>query len=447
MTLFQLLRFRYSNMLGVLTVWLWAALAYACSAQKTLVLVENYGVKETHSMFLSSLSASGHELTYKMADDSTLTVFQFGELLFDNVIVLAPSTQDFGGDLNSAVFAEYVDAGGNILVVADSTIGDAIRDFGYECGVEFEEAGTRIIDHLNYDINDEGTHSRLYIDPKQVLNNKLITGGTPTNPLLFDGVGMLLDDENELLMSVLSATSTAYSFFPNDKITEHPDAVGKSTSLITALQARNNARVTFVGSLAMLSDKFLLSSVQKAGTDKVYNNNGNAQLMESLLNWTFKKVGVLRISEVQHHLEGEKEAPPFYTVMENVVYKIKIEENVKGNWVEFKNSDVQMEFVRIDPFVRVNLGKEKGYYVSKFKLPDVYGVFQFKVNYKRQGYTFLSSATQVPVRPLKHNQYERFIPVAYPYYVSAFSMMIGVAIFSFVFLHYKEPAQTKQKSQ
>ena len=45
---------------------------------------------------------------------------------------------------------------------------------------------------------------------------------------------------------------------------------------------------------------------------------------------------------------------------------------------------------------------------------------------------------QVSVRPLQHTQYERFIPSAYPYYASAFSMMFGVVIFSVVFLHFRE---------
>lgn len=51
--------------------------------------------------------------------------------------------------------------------------------------------------------------------------------------------------------------------------------------------------------------------------------------------------------------------------------------------------------------------------------------------------------SQVSVRPLQHTQYERFIPSAYPYYVSAFSMMVGVFLFSFVFLYYKEDTKTK----
>lgn len=120
-----------------------------------------------------------------------------------------------------------------------------------------------------------------------------------------------------------------------------------------------------------------------------------------------------------------------------------------------------------------------GKYSVQFKLPDVYGVFQFKVDYNRLGYTHLYSSTQVrfiihfktfciylssqhfhsdlprlliftdsfvipqvSVRPLQHTQYERFIPSAFPYYASAFSMMAGLFVFSFVFLHMRE----KEKS-
>ena len=95
------------------------------------------------------------------------------------------------------------------------------------------------------------------------------------------------------------------------------------------------------------------------------------------------------------------------------------------------------------PLLVMGLGSSPGgKYSVQFKLPDVYGVFQFKVDYNRLGYTHLYSSTQVSVRPLQHTQYERFIPSAYPYYASAFSMMLGLFIFSVVFLHMKE----KEKS-
>jgi oligosaccharyltransferase complex subunit beta len=79
------------------------------------------------------------------------------------------------------------------------------------------------------------------------------------------------------------------------------------------------------------------------------------------------------------------------------------------------------------------------------KLPDVYGVYQFKVDYNRVGFTKLYHSSQVSVRPLEHTQYERFIVSAFPYYTSAFSMMIGLFLFSFVFLHYKEVEKKKEE--
>ena len=93
----------------------------------------------------------------------------------------------------------------------------------------------------------------------------------------------------------------------------------------------------------------------------------------------------------------------------------------------------------------MTLNNKKGHFEGKFKVPDVYGVFQFKVDYVRQGLTRLYSTTQFSVRPLRHNQYERFIQSAYPYYASSFSMMLGVFVFSIVFLHFKE--ETKSKAE
>ena len=55
-------------------------------------------------------------------------------------------------------------------------------------------------------------------------------------------------------------------------------------------------------------------------------------------------------------------------------------------------------------------------------------------------------SVQISVIPLRHDQYERFISSAYPYYASAFSMMAGVCIFSMVFLHYKEE-EVKKKTE
>ena len=218
---------------------------------------------------------------------------------------------------------------------------------------------------------------------------------------------------------------------------------GKGTVLVAGLQARNNARVVFSGSIDMFSDKLFMAGVSSANGKKA-DKSGNQALAISLVRWCFKLSGVLRVKGVNHHLEGEQSPPAIaYTVEDKAVYSIDIEEYVNGKWVAYNGKDVQMEFVRIDPFVRLTLENQNGHFEGKFKIPDTYGVYQFKVEYVRTGLTRLVSTTQYSVRPWRHDQYERFISSAYPYYASAFSMMLGVVMFSVVFLHHQEKPKTE----
>jgi len=63
---------------------------------------------------------------------------------------------EFGGSVDVAAITGFIDGGGNVLVAASSDIGEAVRDLASECGVEFDETKTAVIDHLNYDVSDPG---------------------------------------------------------------------------------------------------------------------------------------------------------------------------------------------------------------------------------------------------------------------------------------------------
>ncbi|CAB3985137.1 Dolichyl-diphosphooligosaccharide--glycosyltransferase 48 kDa subunit [Paramuricea clavata] len=414
-------------------------------AGKVLVLVDNINVQDTHSIFLNSLKEKGFELTIKPADDASLSLSKYGEFLYDHLLLLSPSVEEFGGSISVGAITEFIDAGHNILVVGSSDIGDPIRELAGECGVEFDEEKTAVIDHISYDASDEGEHTKILSAPSNLLKSPLIVGETPAEPLLFKGVGMTVDPDNPLLLEVLTASSSSYSYHADVPISEYPHAVGKSTLLITAMQARNNARVVFAGSLDFFSDEYYQSSVQFATSGGAkFPKSGNQQVATALANWVFKERGVLRVGQVKHHLVGETSPPAAYTIGDDVMYSIEIQELVNGKWVAFKGDDVQMEFVRIDPFVRTTLKRKDNKFYVQFKLPDVYGVFTFKVDYERVGYSFLHSRSQMSVRPLQHTQYERFIISAYPYYTSAFSMMVGLFFFSFVFLYHRNESKTKE---
>lgn len=179
------------------------------------------------------------------------------------------------------------------------------------------------------------------------------------------------------------------------------------------------------------------------GTTK-YPKSGNEEVAKAMAKWVFKENGVIRVSSVNHHRVGETSPPGAYTIMDDVVFSINVEKLSGEKWTPYETDDLQLEFVRIDPFVRMTMKHiGGGKYEARFKIPDVYGVYQFKIDYIRVGFTHLYNTTQVSVRPLQHTQYERFIPSAYPYYVSAFSMMGGVFLFSLVFLHYREDTKMK----
>lgn len=79
----------------------------------------------------------------------------------------------------------------------------------------------------------------------------------------------------------------------------------------------------------------------------------------------------------------------------------------------------------------------QGTFSTTFKVPDVYGVFKFRVDYTRSGYTSIDLSEQVPVRPFRHNEYERFIVSAFPYYMSALSLMAAFVVLDVLFLYQK----------
>lgn len=343
---------------------------------------------------------------------------------------------------------EFIDKGGNVLVAGSSTSGDALRELATECGFEVDEEGAAVIDHLNYDVSDQGDHTTIVAPASNLIKSPIIVGESNEAPLLYRGTGLLADRENKLVLQLLTADSTAYSYVPENPIKEYPHAVGRGVLLIAALQARNNARVVFSGSLHFFSDEAFASGVQNAQGGQAYKKSGNQDVAISISKWVFGEVGRIRAVAVEHHKAGETIPPQAYTITEPVVYTIQIEELSGGQWKPFAANDVQLEFVRIDPFVRTTLQHiGAGKYQAKFQIPDVYGVYQFKVDYDRVGYTHLFSTTQVSVRPLQHTEYERFIPSAFPYYVSAFSMMVGVFIFSCVFLHFRDDVPTSGKDK
>ncbi|KAK9942408.1 hypothetical protein M0R45_008075 [Rubus argutus] len=407
--------------------------------RRVLVLLDDLAIKSSHSLFFKTLQSRGFELDFKLADDPKIGLQRYGQYTYDALILFSPTVDRFGGSIDLAAILDFVDTGHDLIIAADTNASDLIRQISVECGVDFDEdPSAMVIDHMSYAVSDtEGDHTLIasddFIKSDVILGSKKIEA-----PVLFKGIGHTINSENSLVLKVLSASPSAYSANPKSKLSSPPLLIGSAISLVSVVQARNNARVLISGSLSMFSDRFFRSEVQKAGSADKHEKSANEQFLTELSKWVFHERGHLKAVNVRHHKIDEADEPAIYRINDDVEYSVEIYEWHGKSWEPYVADDVQVQFYMMSPYVLKTLSTDKkGHYFTAFKVPDVYGVFQFKVEYDRLGYTSVSLSKQIPVRPFRHNEYDRFIPAAYPYYGAAFTMMTGFFIFTVVHLYNK----------
>lgn len=67
---------------------------------------------------------------------------------------------------------------------------DAVKEIAGECGVEFSDEGSYVIDHFNSASHDDGRNTLIVSDPEYLINNKLIVDNAKNGaPFLYRGVG------------------------------------------------------------------------------------------------------------------------------------------------------------------------------------------------------------------------------------------------------------------
>ncbi|KAH9252799.1 hypothetical protein BSLG_006599 [Batrachochytrium salamandrivorans] len=421
---------------GLLLTLAGVAVAKPVGGANTLVLLDDLADKSRFSRLFASLSKRGHTLSFFTPTDLTSTVplLVFDDLAFDHALILASKAQSFGGLVKIGDLIDYVNAGGNIVLAASSQLSAAVRDFAYEFSIDYDEARTAVYDHFNsLDGNPSNIFSSAFTKSSQFVVSETTRNGAP---IVFNGVGHRVTGKNLLTVPVLTASSSAYSYETTDKTSLlGGPLLGEAVTLASVFQARNNARVAFVGSVDLFSDEYFEAKVTFMN-DTV--KSGNEAFVSDLTQWAFQEKSVLKITDVKHHRAGETSQHGIYRIKDKMVYSVDIMQWNGDSWVNFSADDVQFEATMLDPYIRKTMKVTKGKFVTTFTLPDQYGVFSFKVDYKRSGLTYIKSSETVQVRPFRHDQYPRFLVVAYPYYTNIFSMMAGFFLFSAVFLFNKE---------
>mmetsp|Transcript_31740 Transcript_31740/g.53546 ORF Transcript_31740/g.53546 Transcript_31740/m.53546 type:complete len:461 (+) Transcript_31740:33-1415(+) len=423
--------------------------------KRTLVLLDDLEKVPMYSLFFEDLTARGHNLFYEQAESQTLQLKSYGEYKYDNILFFAPSVEKMSSisfdDINS-----FSDQGGNVLIAVNRDVTDGVRDLVEGFGISLDKKGTEVIDHFETVATMDSSLQHTHFLARSVsADSSVILGGYTSSksaPVLYHGIGQtILDKESILALKVLQGNPSTYSSTPNKAVGDSLESAGLDTLLVSAIQGRNNARVVVAGSLDMFTNAFFRAEITA----------GNQLFCGELSKWVFGEVGVLRFRDITHFRSDgvppdvilhEKERPDLpqslypdpeitrnslvYRIKDEIVYSMTVEEFRNGAWQAFSADDMQMEFVMLDPYVRKTMTSDAstGRFSATFIAPDSYGVFKFRVMYRRPGYSVLHAETHVSIRPFKHDEYERFIFSAYPYYSSALSATIALFVFSFFFL-------------
>lgn len=137
---------------------------------------------------------------------------------------------------------------------------------------------------------------------------------------------------------MVSSEATALS---RNYIKQETTKIGTS-SLIVGIQGLNNARAIILGSRSFFSDEFI--------NEKAF---GNEEATQDLLAWVFQKTGVIRADNLFYHGEGATTKETIFNVGEKIYFKADIEVQEGNQWKPFSTEDMQMEFVMLDPWVRI----------------------------------------------------------------------------------------------
>lgn len=426
-----------SHVLLSALIWIAYAKAPPSRGNSVLVVGESVRVEETHSQIIKELHQIGRKVTFKTASSKKIDLESEGEYLYDAVVLLAPQA-GLQTQIPVSRLIAFVDSGRDVFIASSARYSTFIEKVTEMMGVDLDDKQNMMVDHQHTVTGlDNDNHTFIQAGGWTRMPFAMDDDATDASSVVFRGAGATLFKDNELVHPLLWGAGSSYGRPIGRKTTplsKVPRVAGTGAALAAAVCTRDGARVTWFGSFDALSDDVMRTAGER-----------HAVAMKRLVQWSVGEIGVLRVVRVAHGRmadggAGEEGGPSDYRVKDVIEFMIQVQmwNGTKQQWVGFETDDMQVEFVMMNPWVRTRLhlvDGSDGVYKAKIQVPDQIGVYKFKVEYVRRGLSSIFMEKVIPVRPFLHNEYERFIQMASPYYVSAFSMLVGVFLLGLVLLY------------
>ncbi|KAF8311567.1 Dolichyl-diphosphooligosaccharide-protein glycosyltransferase [Clavulina sp. PMI_390] len=443
------------------------AYALSSSGSSVLVLLEPKLKRDDFSLFFGGLEERGFNLTFRSPKDVAPAVAEFGVPSFDHVILFAPTTKTLPTDLSPQQIVSWLSAPKPVnFLIALSPSNTQLSTLASEFSLSVAPPNTPLLSHFPA---RDGPHT---VIPISASSSPVLGAKGYDSPILYEGTAWY-PAANPLIVPILNAppesvaTDTESDRSGADVLVDAADKggeglwAGPELQVVTGFQtyvgglgnapSGSGGRVVWAGGVSLFKDEFMKGTVATS----------NAQLAKDVSEWAFQSSNVARIVEANHYVSGDKTMTPRdkYTINTQVTFEIHVQtwSSTLGDWVDDAPTatgapleDLQLEFTMLDPHIRASLlpvAGKPGWYSVSFRAPDRHGVFKFLVDWRRKGYTNLHYSHTVSVVPKRHDEYDRFVSAAWPYYAGAISTSIGFIVFSVIYLGGEVDRKTKGKSK
>ncbi|KAF1742095.1 hypothetical protein MXB_1193, partial [Myxobolus squamalis] len=376
-------------------------------------------------------SAQGYDIG--KLNNKSFVLVEFDQLKYKNVFIITNGNNKWA--LAETQVFGFTDKGGNVFIVGSHESGRElsrlVTGFGF---VDRKE--NALVDHAPSLISEEYTFPKtVLIDAKKYSCASPAIFRTPLQPILYRGRGFGIDLTNPTTFAILTASKDSYLFNSANFADDSSLAVGTSAILVGGVEMRNSARAVLMGSVDALSDKWIYFSHDRIffstiphGFDQrkfLTVQPGNLAFFTSLCEWAFQRNGVLRVLNPSHTLVSSGTSLDEYIVETLLEYSITVQQLDNGIWKPYVVDDMQLEVTRLTTFGRVTYNSTTdGVYTARFYAPDFIGIYGLHTRYRKLGFTTLDHQVKIIIRPRRHNDYDRIIRGAWPYYLTAFLMML-----------------------
>ena len=234
--------------------------------------------------------------------------------------VLMSRHTGLGPALTPAILLNFLNSEGNIFLTLSSSTPtpSSISSLLLELDIQLPaERTSLVVDHFNYDtVSSTDKHDVLLLPRPGPLRPDVVPlfSGSPDSPekiIAFPrGVAQTLGPNSALLSPLLRAPETAYTYNPKEESEQDDDSfpTGTQLSLITALQARNNARFLVLGSVELLANEWFDAKVKLPTPGAKREKTANRDFAQTLSAWAFQELGVLKVGKIEHHLAQTPDA-------------------------------------------------------------------------------------------------------------------------------------------